>query len=72
MAYHGHNGSFETSWEVAQHADGACIEYNMSHQQYKALIADKPKSADNLTYIMDVINSTYGLKGRVTKLNIER
>ena len=52
MAYHGHNGTLETSWEVSQHTDGLEI--------------------DDKKYVMDTINSTYGLKGTVVKLNIER
>lgn len=72
MAYHGHNGTLETSWEVAQHTDGLEIEYNMSNSHYQMLIAEKPKGIDDKKYVMDTINSTYGLKGTVVKLNIER
>jgi hypothetical protein len=72
MAYNGHNGTLETSREVAQHADGLQIEYVMNKTQYQNLINDKPKNIDDKQYVIDVINSTYGLKGTVVKLSIER
>jgi len=72
MAYHGHEGTLETSLEVAQCADGKQIEYNMNITQYKALLNDKPKNIDDMKYVMEVVNSTYGLHGTVVKLNIER
>lgn len=72
MAYHGHEGTLETSWEVAQHVDGKQIEYNMSLAHYSALLEDKPKNVDNMKYIMDTVNSTYGLSGTVVKVNVER
>jgi len=72
MAYNGHNGTLKTSPEVAQHADGLQIEYVMNKTQYQNLINDKPKNIDDKQYVIDVINSTYGLKGTVVKLSIER
>lgn len=44
----------------------------MNKAQYQNLINDKPKNIDDKRYVIDVINSTYGLKGTVVKLSIER
>jgi len=50
------------------------IEYKMSKAMFQAFLRDRPedkKRGNPYTYMIDVINEQFGLKGKVTRVIIE-
>lgn len=72
MAYIGHNGRTDTSKEVMANISGIEVEYNMPRSQFNAIANTQQRGKNDPTkYVIDTLNATGNLMGKVVKLNIE-